>query len=161
MSTRLTAADVTICACEEDHVAAITTIYAHHVLHGLAGRAVDVKQVGRELGVRYVRESPVRKGGNRVRITAQLIDATNGTHLWADRFDGLLEEVFELQDKVAISVAGVIEPTLRQTEIERARRKKPDETELYLGLVRATRITAYLKTRKGSGDGKPCVDTTL
>jgi hypothetical protein len=65
-----------------------------------------VKQVGRELGVRYVLEGSVRKGGNRVRITAQLIDATNGAHLWADRFDGLLEEVFELQDKVAISVAG-------------------------------------------------------
>jgi TolB-like protein len=79
------------------------------------GRAVDVKQVGRELGVRYVLEGSVRKGGNRVRITTQLIDATNDAHLWADRFDGLLEEVFELQDKVAISVAGVIEPTLRHS----------------------------------------------
>src|SRR5205807_7566284 len=74
------------------------------------GQAVDVKQVGRELGVRYVLEGSVRKGGNRVRITAQLIDATNGAHLWADRFDGLIEHVFELQDKVASSVAGVIEP---------------------------------------------------
>jgi adenylate cyclase len=62
----------------------------------------------------------VRKGGNRVRITAQLIDALSGTHLWADRFDGQIEDVFELQDKVAVSVAGVIEPTLRQAEIERA-----------------------------------------
>ena len=70
------------------------------------GQAVDVKQVGRELGVRYVLEGSVRKGGNRVRITAQLIDAETGTHLWADRFDGSLEDVFELQDKVAISVAG-------------------------------------------------------
>ena len=76
------------------------------------GRTVDVKQVGRELGVRYVLEGSVRKGGNRVRITAQLIDATNGAHLWADRFDGSVDDVFELQDKVAISVAGVIEPTL-------------------------------------------------
>jgi adenylate cyclase len=101
------------------------------------GRAVDVKQVGRELGVRYVLEGSVRKGGNRVRITAQLIDATNGTHLWADRFDGLLEEVFELQDKVAISVAGVIEPTLRQTEIERARRKRPDSLDAYDLYLRA------------------------
>jgi TolB-like protein len=74
------------------------------------GRSPDVKQVGRELGVRYVLEGSVRKGGNRVRITAQLIDATIGAHLWADHFDGLVENVFELQDKVAISVAGIIEP---------------------------------------------------
>src|SRR5205085_11031050 len=101
------------------------------------GRAVDVKQVGRELGVRYVLEGSVRKGGNRVRITAQLIDATSGAHLWADRFDGLLEDVFELQDKVAISVAGVIEPTLRHSEIERARRKRPDSLDAYDLYLRA------------------------
>jgi adenylate cyclase len=101
------------------------------------GRAVDVKQVGRELVVRYVLEGSVRKGGNRVRITAQLIDATSGAHLWADRFDGLLEDVFELQDKVAISVAGVIEPTLRQSEIERARRKRPDSLDAYDLYLRA------------------------
>jgi adenylate cyclase len=100
-------------------------------------RAVDVKQVGRDLGVRYVLEGSVRKGGNRVRITAQLIDTTNGAHLWADRFDGLLEDVFELQDKVAISVAGVIEPTLRQSEIERARRKRPDSLDAYDLYLRA------------------------
>ncbi len=101
------------------------------------GRAVEVKQVGRELGVRYVLEGSVRKSGNRVRITAQLIDATSGAHLWADRFDGLLEDVFELQDKVAISVAGVIEPTLRQSEIERARRKRPDSLDAYDLYLRA------------------------
>jgi len=96
-----------------------------------------VKRVSRELGVRYVLECSVRKGGNRVRITAQLIDATSGAHLWADRFDGLLEDVFELQDKVAISVAGVIEPTLRQSEIERARRKRPDSLDAYDLYLRA------------------------
>jgi TolB-like protein len=101
------------------------------------GQAVDVKQVGRELGVRYVLEGSVRKGGNRVRITAQLIDTTNGAHLWADRFDGLLEDVFELQDQIAISVAGVIEPTLRQAEIERARRKRPDSLDAYNLYLRA------------------------
>jgi adenylate cyclase len=101
------------------------------------GQAVDVKQVGRELGVRYVLEGSVRKGGNRVRITAQLIDALTGTHLWADRFDGSLEDVFDLQDKVASSVAGVIEPTLRQTEIERARRKRPDSLDAYDFYLRA------------------------
>ena len=70
------------------------------------GQSPDVKQVGRELGVRYVLEGSVRKGGNRVRITAQLIDAETGTHLWADRFDGLIEDVFELQDKVASASPG-------------------------------------------------------
>jgi adenylate cyclase len=101
------------------------------------GRAVDVKQVSRELGVRYVLEGSVRKGGNRVRITAQLIDAATGAHLWADRFDGLLEDVFELQDNVASSVTGVIEPTLRQAEIERARRKRPDSLDAYDLYLRA------------------------
>src|SRR5438132_812411 len=84
------------------------------------GRAVDVKQIGRELGVRYVLEGSVRKGGNRVRITGQLIEAETGTHLWADRFDGLIEDVFELQDKVALSVAGVIEPALQAAEMRRS-----------------------------------------
>jgi adenylate cyclase len=101
------------------------------------GLAVDVKQVGRELGVRYVLEGSVRKAGGRVRITAQLIDALSGAHLWADRFDGSLEDVFELQDRVAISVAGVIEPTLRQAEIERARRKRPDSLDAYDLYLRA------------------------
>jgi TolB-like protein len=82
------------------------------------GQTVDVKQVGRELGVRYVLEGSVRKCGGRVRITAQLIEAGTGAHLWADRFDGSLEDVFDLQDRVASSVAGVIEPALRQAEIE-------------------------------------------
>jgi len=84
------------------------------------GQAVDVKQVGRELGVRYVLEGSVRKAAGRVRITAQLIEAATGTHLWADRFDGSLEDVFEVQDKVASSVAGVIEPALRAAETVRS-----------------------------------------
>jgi adenylate cyclase len=99
------------------------------------GQAVDVKQVGRELGVRYVLEGSVRKAGQRVRITGQLIDAMTGAHLWADRFDGSLEDVFELQDKVASSVAGVIEPALRAAETARsAGRPTADLTayDLYL-----------------------------
>src|SRR4051794_16811499 len=84
------------------------------------GQAVDVKQVGRELGVRYVLEGSVRKAGMRVRITGQLIDALTGTHLWADRFDGSLEDVFDLQDKIAVSVAGVIEPALQAAEMRRS-----------------------------------------
>jgi TolB-like protein len=102
------------------------------------GQSVDVKQVGRELGVRYVLEGSVRKAGGRVRITAQLIDATNGTHLWADRFDGTLEDVFELQDQVAISVAGIIEPTLQAAEVRRAADRPtsdPTAYDLYLRAV--------------------------
>ena len=99
------------------------------------GHAVDVKQVGRELGVRYILVGSVRKAGGRVRITAQLINATNGVHLWADRFDGSLKDVFELQDKVAISVAGVIEPALQAAETARSvERQTADLTayDLYL-----------------------------
>jgi TolB-like protein len=81
------------------------------------GQAIDVKRVGRELGVRYVHEGSVRKGGGRVRITAQLIEAESGAHLWADRFDGSLDDIFDLQDTVALSIAGVIEPTLQAAEI--------------------------------------------
>jgi TolB-like protein/class 3 adenylate cyclase len=99
------------------------------------GRTVDVKQIGRELGVRYVLEGSVRKAGNRVRITGQLIDALSGTHLWADRFDSPLDDIFDLQDKVASSVAGVIEPTLQAAETARsAGRPTADLTayDLYL-----------------------------
>jgi len=103
-------------------------------------KAVDVKQVGRELGVRYVLEGSVRKGGNRVRITAQLIDAETGAHLWADRFDGLIEDVFELQDKVASSVAGVIEPALQAAETARVANRPTNDLTAY---------DLYLRTLKG------------
>jgi len=99
------------------------------------GQAVDVKLVGRELGVRYVLEGSVRKAGHHVRIAGQLIDTDSGAHLWADHFDGSLEDIFELQDKVAVSVAGVIEPTLQDAEIRRsAERPTRDLTayDLYL-----------------------------
>ena len=101
------------------------------------GQTVDVKQVGRELGVRYVLEGSVRKAGGRVRITGQLIDATNGTHLWADRFDGALEDVFDLQDKVAISVAGVIEPALQAAEIARSANRPTNDLTAYDLYLRA------------------------
>jgi adenylate cyclase len=98
------------------------------------GQAVDVKQVGRELGVCYVLEGSVRKAGGRVRITAQLIDALSGAHLWADRFDGSFEDVFDLQDKVASNVAGAVEPALQASEIRRALRLTNDSSayDLYL-----------------------------
>ncbi len=95
------------------------------------GQAVDVKQVGRDLGVRYVLEGSVRKGGNRVRITAQLIEAETGAHLWADRFDGSMEDVFDLQDRVATSVAGVIEPALQAAETRRARARPTSDLTAY------------------------------
>jgi hypothetical protein len=87
------------------------------------GQAIDVKQVGRELGVRYVLEGSMRKGGNRVRITGQPIDAVSGTHLWADRFDGLIEDVFELQDKGASSVAGATAAFSSRTHRQRSSRR--------------------------------------
>ena len=95
------------------------------------GRAVDVKQVGRELGVRYVLEGSVRKAGNKVRITGQLIDAGTGAHLWAERFDGGLEDIFDLQDQVTSSVVGAIAPKLEQAEIERAKRKPTESLDAY------------------------------
>jgi adenylate cyclase len=95
------------------------------------GQSVDVKQVGRELGVRYVLEGSVRKAGGRVRITAQLVDALSGTLLWADRFDGSLENVFGLQDKVASSVAGVIEPALQAAETARSAGRPTDDLTAY------------------------------
>jgi adenylate cyclase len=101
------------------------------------GQAVDVKQVGRELGVRYALQGSVRKAAGRVRITAQLIDATNGAHLWADRFDGSLEAVFDLQDKVASSVAGVIEPALQAAEIRRSSERPTGDLRAYDLYLRA------------------------
>ena len=95
------------------------------------GRAVDVKQIGRELGVRYVLEGSVRKAANRVRITGQLIDALAGTHLWAERFEGSLDDIFELQDQVATSVVGAIAPQLERAEIERAKRKPTEHLGAY------------------------------
>ena len=95
------------------------------------GNAVDIKQVGRELGVRYVLEGSVRKSGNKVRITGQLIDASTGTHLWADRFDGGLEDIFDLQDEVTTSVIGAIAPKLEQAEIERAKHKPTEKLAAY------------------------------
>jgi len=95
------------------------------------GRAVDVKEVGRDLGVRYVLEGSVRKAGGRVRITGQLIDATTGAHLWADRYDGSLEDIFDLQDQVTSSVVGAIAPKLELAEIERAKHKPTSSLDAY------------------------------
>ncbi len=111
------------------------------------GRAVDVKQVGRELGVRYVLEGSVRKAVNHVRITGQLVDALTGAHLWADRFDGSLENIFDLQDTITASVVGAIAPKLEQAEIERAKRKPTERLDAYDYYLRGVSVL-YGMTRE-------------
>jgi TolB-like protein len=110
------------------------------------GRAVDVKRVARELGVRYVLEGSVRKAVNQVRITGQLIDAFSGAHLWADRFDGTLEDIFDLQDEVTTSVVGAIVPKLEKAEIERAKRKPTENLDAYEYFLRGM-ASYYQRTR--------------
>jgi adenylate cyclase len=112
------------------------------------GQAVDVNRIGRELGVRYVLEGSVRKAGGRVRITAQLIEAETGAHLWADRFDGALDDVFAFQDKVALSIAGVIEPALQAAEIRYSAERPPNDLTAYDLYLRA-RSAASTYARDG------------
>jgi adenylate cyclase len=104
------------------------------------GKAVDIKQVGRELGVRYVLEGSVRKGGSRVRITSQLVEAGSGAHLWADHFDGSLENIFDLQDQVTTRVVGAIAPTLEKAEIDRAKRWPTESSDAYDYFLRGMAI---------------------
>jgi adenylate cyclase len=101
------------------------------------GKAVSVRTIGAELGVRYVLEGSVRKGGNRIRITAQLIDAITDNHIWANHYDGNLEDIFELQDRIAESVVGAIHPTIISAEIEHAKRERPDSADAYDCVLRA------------------------
>ena len=95
------------------------------------GRTVDVGTVDQELGVRYVLEGSVRRVADRVRVTTQLVDASSGTHVWADRYDRKLDDIFTLQDEIALAVVGTIEPSLRRAEIERAKRKRPENLDAY------------------------------
>src|SRR5689334_21107382 len=113
------------------------------------GHAVDVKQVGRTLGVRYVLEGSLRKAEKRVRITGQLIDATTGGHIWGDRFEGMLGDIFELQDQVTVNVVGAIARQLEQAEIERARRKPTESLDAYDYYLRGM-AGLHLWTREGS-----------
>ncbi|MBR1216171.1 adenylate/guanylate cyclase domain-containing protein [Bradyrhizobium sp. JYMT SZCCT0180] len=122
----------------------ITALSRYHSLLVIArnssftykGRAVDVKQVGRELGVRYVLEGSVRKSADRVRVTGQLIDASTGAHLWADRFDGALKDIFDLQDDITLQVVGAIAPKLENAEIGRAMRKSTESLDGYDSYLR-------------------------
>ncbi len=115
------------------------------------GRAVDVKRVGEELGVRYVLEGSVRKAANRVRITGQLIDAATGGHLWADRFDGNLDDIFDLQDLVTAGVVGAITPRLEKAEIERAKHKRTDGLDAYDYYLRGLEHF-YQRTREANNE---------
>ena len=126
----------------EDLIAALSRcrwlfVIARNSVFTLKGRAVDIKQVSRQLGVRYVLEGSVRKAGNRVRITAQLVEAVTGTDIWAGRFDRDLMDIFALQDEITESVVSAIEPSLQAAEIERARAKATNNLEAYDLYLRA------------------------
>ena len=123
-------------------------VIARNSTYTYKGRAVDVRQVGRELGVRYVLEGGVRKAGGRLRITAQLVEAATGTHLWAEKYDGSIEDVFDLQDQITDRVVGIVEPSLRRSEIERSRRKRPDNLDAYDLFLRAL---PHMETRMPDG----------
>ncbi|NQD91461.1 CadC-family transcriptional regulator [Pseudomonas sp. CrR25] len=127
----------------EDIIAALSRIrwlfvIARNSSFTYKGRAVGVQEIGQELGVRYVLEGSVRKSGNKVRITGQLIDATTGTHIWAERFEGLLDDIFELQDQITESVVGAVAPQLERAEIERAKRKPTESLDAYDYYLRGT-----------------------
>ncbi|MGO4571456.1 adenylate/guanylate cyclase domain-containing protein [Microvirga sp. 2TAF3] len=120
----------------EDIIAALSRVRSFFVIarnstFTYKGRAVNVQEVSRDLGVRYVLEGSVRRIRDRVRITAQLDDGTTGAHLWADHYDGTVEDIFDLQDRITASVVGAIQPSIRAAEVERARRKRPDSLNAY------------------------------
>src|SRR5229473_5064337 len=125
------------------------------------GRAVDVKQVGRELGVRYVLEGSVRKAANRVRITGQLVDTATGGHLWADRFDGGLSDVFDLQDKVTESVVGAIAPAVEKAEIERAKRKPTESLDAYAVYLRGVAKFYQYGSRQANGEAQRLFNSAI
>ena len=127
------------------------TVVARNSAFTYKGKAVDVRQVAGELGVRYVLEGSVRKAGKRARITAQLIDASSGSCLWADHFDGALDDVVDLQDRIAACVVGAIEPKLQRAEIERAGRKPTQSLDAYDLYLRAT-AEGYKRTREGHAE---------
>jgi adenylate cyclase len=112
-------------------------VIARNSAFSFKGRAIPVQQISRELGVRYLIEGSVRRSGNRVRITAQLIDGNSGNHLWADRYEGAITDVFDLQDRITESVVGAIQPSVRSAEIERSRRKRPESLAAYDLVLRA------------------------
>ena len=135
-------------------------VIAHGSTSTYKGQPVDVKRVGRELGVRYVLEGSVRKAGERVRISARLVEAETGIHLWAHRHDGRLDDIFALQDEITLSVVGAIEPSLRDAEIERVRRKRPDNLDAYDLVLRAL-PHAYVAMPEEAAKALPLLERAL
>jgi adenylate cyclase len=125
------------------------------------GRAVDMKQIGRELGVRYVLEGSVRRVGNRVRIVGQLIEAEHDRHIWTDRFEGTLDDIFDLQDRITESVASAIEPTLRLAEIERARSKPTSNLQAYDLCLRALPYLISSATKTGNDEALELLSSAI
>jgi len=136
------------------------TVISRNSAFRYKGKAINVSVVGRELGVRYLLEGSVQKVGNRVRITVQLIDAVDDKHVWADRFDGTLEDIFDLQDRVTERVAGALQPSILQAEIERARRKPPQELGAYDYTMRALPLVWVLE-REASEQALKLLDQAL
>lgn len=136
------------------------TVIARNSTFSYKGNSPDVRKVGQELGVRYVLEGSVRKAGNRVRITAQLAESEAGGHLWAERFDGSLADVFDLQDQITAGVMAAIEPSIRNAEIERAKRKRPDNIDAYDLYLRALE-QSYNYTPAGRDAGLSLLDAAI
>jgi len=135
-------------------------VIARNTTFTYKGKSVDVKQIGRELGVRYVLEGSVRKAGVRVRISGQLIDATTGAHVWAERYDRKFEDIFALQDDLTLSVVGAIEPTLRLAEVERVKRKRSDSLDAY-DLVLQAQPNVYTRMPSPSMQALPLLERAL
>ena len=130
-------------------------VIARNSTFAYKGRAVDIRKVAAELGVRYVLEGSVRRAANRLRITGQLIEGAAGTHVWADKFEGAAEDIFDLQDRLTESIVGAIEPSIRRAEIERARRKRPDSLDAY-DLYLQAMPHAYMNTAEGASRHCDC-----
>ena len=119
------------------------------------GLSVDIRKVAQDLGVRYVLEGSVRKAANRVRITSQLIEGVKATHIWADKFEGAVEDIFDLQDQLTVSIVGAIEPSIQRAEIERARHKRPDSLDAYDLYLRALPLPSQYARRQRCGASHP------
>ena len=135
-------------------------VIARNSSFAFKGRAMDVKRIAHELGVRYVLEGSVRKADDRVRINALLVDAVTGAHLWADRYDRRLEDIFALQDQITLSVVGAIEPSLRDAEIERVKRKRPNSLDAYDHVLRAI-PHVYIATPEQAAKATPLLEQAL
>ncbi|NIN37404.1 MAG: hypothetical protein GTO67_01370, partial [Gammaproteobacteria bacterium] len=139
----------------ESITAALSRIRAFFVIarnsaFAYKGQALNVREIGRDLGVAYVLEGSVQRAGNRVRITVQLIETANGAHLWAEKYDGAVDDIFDLQDRITEQVAGALEPSIRFAEVERARRKPPQDMGAYDFTMRAMRHVWMLEEDEAS-----------